>query len=83
MKSLFLTRHGLSLVEILVVIAALELLATIIVPNTAGFLRGGKEKAYQAEKETLQVSVDGWRNTVSRTAGPLYPILQCGVAGPA
>ena len=56
----------------------MAILATLVVPNLGGFLRSGKEKGYQAEKETLQISVDAWRNTIGRTVGPVYPILQCG-----
>ena len=66
MKPVSYKSAGLSLVEILVVLAILGLLATLLVPNVAGFLSGGKEKAYDTDKETLQVAVDSWRNTIGK-----------------
>ena len=72
-------RSGFSLVEVLVVIGIISLLAALVVPNTVGFLSSGKAKAYSGDQQTLQLSVDAWRNTVGRSTGPLFPILQCEV----
>ena len=72
-------RLGFSLVEVLVVIGIISLLAALVVPNTVGFLTTGKAKAYNGDQQTLQLSVDAWRNTVGRSTGPLFPILQCEV----
>ena len=82
MTNLPLRNHGFSLIEVLVVIAVLALLATIAVPSVSGVIKGGKSKGYDAERETLQLTVDSWRSTVGKQTGPLVPILQCGESGP-
>ena len=66
------------MVEVLVVVAIMAILATIAATSTGGFLSGSKSKAYDAEKETLQVGIDGWRNTVGKQTTRLYPILEGG-----
>ena len=75
-------QRAFSIIEVLVVLAVMTLLATVLVPNMAGFLKGGKEKAYGSDRETLQLAVDAWRNTVGKTVGPSFPVLQCGEEGP-
>ena len=71
-------QSGLTLVELLVVLAVMALLAALVVPNVGGFLSSGKDKAYTTEKETLQLAVDQWRHTIGKTTGPLFPILTGG-----
>ena len=71
-------RRGFSLLEVLVVVAVMAVLTTVVAPNVAGFLKSGKSKAYNAEKETLQLSVDIWRNTVGKTTPNKYPIIEGG-----
>ena len=69
---------GLSLLELLVVLAVMALLASLLAPNVAGFLTSGKKKAYNAERETLQLAIDTWRNVVAKSSPLLYPILTGG-----
>ena len=72
------TIAGFSMVEILVVVAIMAVLISVLVPNLGGFLSSGKQKAFQGERETLQLAVDAWRNGPGKTTGPLYPILETG-----
>ena len=53
------------------------MLATLVIPNVRGFVSSGKQKAYDAEQGSLQLSMDGWRNTIGQTQGPSFIILQC------
>ncbi len=70
---------GLSLIEILVVLAIMVLLSTLVVPRVTGFISSGKSKAWDADRDVLQVGVDGWRNIEGKATGPEYPILAGGV----
>jgi len=77
LKSPIHKSSGFSMLEILVVLAVMVLLATLVVPNVRGFISTGKDKAWNGDRESLQLAVDGWRNTVGKTEGPKFPILQC------
>jgi len=70
--------RGVTLIELLVTIAVMAILFTVAAVSVKGFLSGGKEKAYNTERETLQLAVDTWRNSIGKTTGPLYPILETG-----
>ena len=70
--------RGLSLIEMLVVVSLMGILAAIVSVSMGGFLSSGREKGYEADKEVLQLAVDQWENTIGRTTGPRYPILQSG-----
>ena len=70
--------RGVTLIELLVAIAVMAILFTVAAISVTGFLSGGKEKAYNTELETLQLSVDQWRNSIGKTTGPKYPMLETG-----
>ncbi len=66
------------MVEVLVVVAIMAILATLAATATGGFLSGSKGSAYNSEKETLQVGIDGWKNTIGKQTTRIYPILDGG-----
>lgn len=51
---------GVTLVEVLLVLALLAVLTAMVIPNIQGFLSVGREKAYALDRDTLQIAVDGY-----------------------
>lgn len=51
---------GVTLVEVLLVLALLAVLSAMVIPNIQGFLYVGREKAYALDRDTLQIAVDGY-----------------------
>lgn len=51
---------GLTLIEIIIVIAIIAILAAVIVPRLGGFLGRGKATAFEGERATLQAGVDAY-----------------------
>ena len=66
------------MIEVVVVLVIMSPLGGLAAFAVTGFLSGGKEKAYEAERETLQLAMDTWRVTTGKTTGPLFPILGSG-----
>jgi prepilin-type N-terminal cleavage/methylation domain-containing protein len=72
----FLKRQrGITLVEILIVLAVLAILAAVVIPNVTGFLGRAKSRGYEADKQLLQSAVDGWRSDIAKHASKAWPII--------
>ncbi|MBI2165524.1 MAG: prepilin-type N-terminal cleavage/methylation domain-containing protein [Chloroflexi bacterium] len=71
-------QSGVTLMELLVAASIIAILAAVAIPSSRGFLGKGKLDAHANDREILQTSVDVWRNTIGRTIGRPYPILQGG-----
>src|SRR3989304_521964 len=65
---------GFTLIEIMIVLAVLAILAAVVVPNVAGFLARGKERAWDADRNILQAAVDSWRTDISKRSGNKWPV---------
>ncbi len=76
-KKLRLLRRdrGFTLIEIMIVLAVLAVMAAIVVPNVAGFLGRGKERAFEADRRLLQSAVDAWRTDISQRGGNPWPTV--------
>ncbi len=51
---------GLTLIELIIVIAIIAILAAVIVPRLGGFLSRGGKAAFQGEQTTLQTAADAY-----------------------
>ncbi|MDO8530891.1 MAG: type II secretion system protein [Dehalococcoidia bacterium] len=64
-------QKGFTLIEILIVLALMAVLMAIVIPNVQGFLGRGKQDAYNSDRKTLQVAVDGYYTAAAnRTTFP-------------
>ncbi|MDO8530890.1 MAG: prepilin-type N-terminal cleavage/methylation domain-containing protein [Dehalococcoidia bacterium] len=54
------SQAGVTLVEVLMVLALLAVLSAMVIPNIQGFLSVGREKAHTLDRNTLQIAVDGY-----------------------
>ena len=75
MRMLTHRQQGVTLIEMLVVMAIMAVLAAMVVPSLSGFSDRGKATAYGADRQMLQVAVDGWRTDVALREAQPYPIL--------
>lgn len=66
--------RGFTLIEIVIVLAVLAILAAVVVPNVAGFVSRGKQRAWEADRNILQSSVDSWRTDISKRSGNKWPV---------
>ena len=66
---------GFTLIEILIVLAVMAVLAAVVIPNVAGFLSRGKERAFDADRRILQSAVDAWRSDVGARSGNPWPTV--------
>ncbi|MBI2919035.1 MAG: prepilin-type N-terminal cleavage/methylation domain-containing protein [Chloroflexi bacterium] len=72
---------GFTLVEIMIVLAVLAVLAAVVIPNVAGFLGRGKERAFSRDRDILQAAVDAWRTDVGSRSGNPWPTIGSSGAG--
>ena len=80
MKNLISRQKGITLIEMLIVLAVMAILAAVVIPNVTGFLSRGKERGYSADQSILQASVDAWRSDVGARTGNPWPILGGGAS---
>ncbi len=66
---------GFTLIEIMIVLAVLAVMAAIVVPNVAGFLGRGKERAFEGDRRILQGAVDAWRTDIGARTGNPWPTV--------
>ncbi|MBI2852597.1 MAG: prepilin-type N-terminal cleavage/methylation domain-containing protein [Chloroflexi bacterium] len=66
--------RGFTLIEIMIVLAVLAILAAVVVPNVAGFVSRGKQRAWAADRDILQAAVDSWRTDISKRSGNKWPV---------
>ena len=64
---------GFTLVEIMIVLSVLAILAAVIVPSVAGYLGRSKERAWDADRNILQASVDSYRTDIGKRSGNPWP----------
>ncbi len=64
---------GFTLIEIMIVLSVLAILAAVIVPNVAGYLGRSKERAWDADRNILQASVDSYRTDIKKRTGNPWP----------
>jgi len=75
MPRLPLTRRGLTLIEILVVIVVLAVLATLVAPNVFRHIGAARETTARAQIEMLGAALDAYRLDNAR-----YPTTEQGLA---
>lgn len=56
---------GVTIIEMLIVVAVIGILAAIAVPNLTGFLGTSKDQSWTSDKGSLQSAVDGYRSANS------------------
>lgn len=76
-------QRGFTLIEIIIVLAVLAVLAAVAIPNVAGFLGRGKERAWDADRNLIQAAVDAHRTDVGKRAGNPWPTLGALIGAPA
>ncbi|MBI2854887.1 MAG: type II secretion system protein [Chloroflexi bacterium] len=67
--------RGFTLIELMVVLAVLGVLAAIVVPNVAGYVRQGKQRSFTADQRILQAAVDAWRTDTANRVGNAWPTV--------
>lgn len=76
MKSILKNQKGITLIEMLIVLAVMGILAAAVVPNVGGFLDRGKAESFDGDRKALQTAVDSYKSDTSkRTGGQTYPVL--------
>lgn len=63
----FRSQLGVTIIEMLIVVAVIGILAAIAVPSLTGFLSTSKEESIRSDKGSLQSAVDGYRSANSNT----------------
>ena len=72
------SESGVTLIELVVVIAIIGILIAITVPTIRGFLENARRQAHEADRRTIQVAVDAYYTSTSndRHEGQRqYPIM--------
>ena len=76
MKRILRNEKGITLIEMLIVLAVLGILAAAVVPNLGGFLTRSKSESFDGDGKTLQTAVDSFKSDTSKRAGgTTYPVL--------
>ena len=57
---------GVTLIEMLIVLALIGILLAVVVPNLGGFFGRGKDRAYEADRRLIQGAVDGYYTDFAR-----------------
>lgn len=55
------SRHGFTLIEVMVVVAVLAILAALVAPNVFGHLGTAKDSAARSQMEMLTAALDAYR----------------------
>ncbi len=65
---------GFTLIEIIIVLAVMAVLAAVVVPSVSGFLGRSKERAWDADRNTIQAAVDSYRTDIKKRVGNPWPV---------
>ncbi len=60
---------GVTLIEMLIVLALIGILLAVVVPNLGGFFGRGKDRAYEADRHLVQSAVDAYYTDFTRRPG--------------
>ncbi len=60
---------GVTLIEMLIVLALIGILLAVVVPNLGGFFGRGKDRAYDADRALMQSAVDAYYTDFTRRPG--------------
>ena len=60
---------GVTLIEMLIVLALIGILLAVVVPNLGGFFGRGKDRAYDADRRLVQAAVDGYYTDFAKRPG--------------
>ena len=72
------SESGVTLIELVVVIAIIGILIAITIPTIRGFLENARRQAHEADRRTIQVAVDAYytsTNNKKHDGQRQYPIL--------
>lgn len=72
------SESGVTLIELVVVIAIISILIAITVPTIRGFLENARRQAHETDRRTIQVAVDAYYTSTNNTRHEgqrQYPIM--------
>ncbi len=75
--------HGVTLIEMLIVLALIGILLAVVVPNLTGFLGRGNDRAYESDRQNIQAAANAYyTDTRTRPGTRVFPTGN-GTAGSA